>query len=39
MANDKGTLRTCEQGHSYYKKVIVQPARRAKLNVNRKRDF
>ncbi|MBY0118025.1 RNA polymerase alpha subunit C-terminal domain-containing protein [Paenibacillus sp. FSL L8-0435] len=20
MANDKGTLRTCEQGHSYYKK-------------------
>ncbi|MDR9744447.1 RNA polymerase alpha subunit C-terminal domain-containing protein [Paenibacillus taichungensis] len=19
MANDKGTLRTCEQGHSYYK--------------------
>lgn len=20
MVNDKGTLRTCEQGHSYYKK-------------------
>ncbi|MCW3792864.1 RNA polymerase alpha subunit C-terminal domain-containing protein [Paenibacillus sp. LS1] len=20
MANDKGTFRTCEQGHSYYKK-------------------
>ncbi|WP_338592586.1 RNA polymerase alpha subunit C-terminal domain-containing protein [Paenibacillus sp. Y5S-9] len=20
MTNDKGTLRTCEQGHSYYKK-------------------
>ncbi|MDT9722762.1 RNA polymerase alpha subunit C-terminal domain-containing protein [Paenibacillus sp. ClWae2A] len=20
MANDKGTLKTCEQGHSYYKK-------------------
>lgn len=39
MANDKGTLRTCEQGHSYYKKVIAQPVRRAKLKVNRQMDF
>lgn len=39
MANDKGTLRTCEQGHSYYKKVIAQPVQRAKLNVSRQRDF
>lgn len=38
MANDKGTLRICEQGHSYYK-VIAQPVRRAKLNVNRQKDF
>lgn len=39
MANDKGTLRMCEQGHSYYKKATAQPVRRAKLNVNRQREF
>lgn len=39
MTNDKGTRRTCEHGHSYYKKVTAQLVRSANLNVNRKKDF